>query len=129
MRRHAIIICLGEYTNPKVTIPRDIHVATILPFINNSLPASDRVTHKHLFSEMKRLGLHPPELAMDLIVLAVAIYAADTRISRTCDSQDGWSREIDLHVPVSNPNLWRKQKVSLEASCCSERFLTRWMAP
>lgn len=121
MRRHAIIMCLGEHTNPKVAIPKDIHVATTLPFINNSLPANQRITHEQLFGEMKRLGLHPPELAMDLIVLAIAIYAADTRISRACDSQDGWSREIDLHVPVSKPNLWRKQTVLLEDML---RFLT-----
>ena len=38
----------------------------------------------------------------DLLVLAALVHAADTRISRTTESQDTWTREICLLVPVSN---------------------------
>jgi 7-cyano-7-deazaguanine synthase in queuosine biosynthesis len=51
---------------------------------------------------------------MDLLVLAISVFAADTRISRSVDSQDGWTREIDLYVPVSDPTLWQNQREILQ---------------
>ena len=32
--------------------------------------------------------------------------AADTRVSRTTESQDSWTREIDLYIPVQDPGAW-----------------------
>jgi hypothetical protein len=45
-------------------------------------------------------------VGVDLLVLAAHVHAADTRISRTSESQDGWTREIRLIVPVSDPDRW-----------------------
>ena len=42
----------------------------------------------------------------DVLVLATHVHAADTRVSRTSESQDGWTREIRLIVPVSEPDRW-----------------------
>lgn len=53
-----------------------------------------------------RLGLRPSEIAVDVLVLAAHVHAADTRISRASESQDGWTREIRLVVPVSDPDRW-----------------------
>lgn len=52
------------------------------------------------------LNVYPPEIAVDLLVLAAHIYAADTRISRSTESQDSWTREIRIVVPVSDPGRW-----------------------
>jgi len=56
--------------------------------------------------DLLRLGLQPTEVALDLVVLAAHVFAADTRIPRTL-SQDSWTREIRLIVPVSAPALWQ----------------------
>ena len=62
------------------------------------------VTQQLLFKVLEE-GLIPSETAMDLVHLAVIVYTADLRIWRGY-SEDGWTREITLHVPVSQPGMW-----------------------
>lgn len=57
-------------------------------------------------SSLKKLGVFPSEIGIDLLVLAAHVHAADTRISRAEQSQDSWTREIRLVVPVSDPARW-----------------------
>ena len=56
--------------------------------------------------QLRQLGLRPSEGAIDLALLAAVAMAADTRISRASASQDAWTREIDLNVPVAAPAIW-----------------------
>src|SRR5476649_708675 len=56
--------------------------------------------------QLNELGLAPGERAIDLAILAATVTAADTRISRELSSQDAWTREIEICVPVSEPGLW-----------------------
>ncbi|MDH6268215.1 7-cyano-7-deazaguanine synthase in queuosine biosynthesis [Rhizobium sp. SG_E_25_P2] len=63
---------------------------------------------------LRVLGLTPKELAIDLVILSALVNAADTRVSRAVNSQNGWTREIDLAVPVSNTSLWDDQAALLE---------------
>ncbi len=51
-------------------------------------------------------GYSTPEMAVDLAVVSALINAADTRVSRAANSQNGWSREIDVIAPVSDPARW-----------------------
>jgi 7-cyano-7-deazaguanine synthase in queuosine biosynthesis len=55
--------------------------------------------------DVARLGMAPTEIAVDLLILAGLVYAADTRLPRTL-AQDSWSREIALELPVSDPARW-----------------------
>lgn len=57
-------------------------------------------------SNLNKLGIYPSEMGLDLLVFAALVHAADTRISREQQSQDSWTREIRLVVPVSNPEKW-----------------------
>lgn len=57
-------------------------------------------------ASLKLLGVFPSEVGIDLLVLAAHVHAADTRISRAEQSQDSWTREIRLVVPVSDPAHW-----------------------
>jgi hypothetical protein len=57
-------------------------------------------------SDLAQLGVYPSEIGVDFLVLAAHVHAADTRISRASESQDGWTREIRLIVPVSDPRRW-----------------------
>lgn len=57
-------------------------------------------------ADLKALHLTPSELGADMLVVAAHVHAADTRISRSTESQDAWTREIRLVVPVSDPVRW-----------------------
>jgi hypothetical protein len=76
-------------------------------------------------SILKRLGVFPSEIGLDLLIVAAHVHAADTRISRVEQSQDSWTREIRLVVPVSDPNHWNNSIGTLK---CILEFLTgdRW---
>lgn len=75
--------------------------------------------------QLASLGLHPSERAIDLVLLAALVNAGDTRVSRSTNAQDGWTREIDLYVPVSTPKAWNDVTQNIEALL---KFLTgdRW---
>lgn len=76
-------------------------------------------------TSLKKIGVFPSEIGIDLLVLAAHVHAADTRISRTEQSQDSWTREIRLVVPVSDPTRWGAAAPTLKRSL---DFLTgdRW---
>ena len=58
-------------------------------------------------TSLKRFGVFPSEIAIDLLIFAAHVHAADTRISRAEQSQDSWTREIRLVVPVSDLDRWQ----------------------
>jgi hypothetical protein len=63
--------------------------------------------------DASRLGLTATEMGIDLLILAALIHAADTRIPRQSTSQDSWTREIALSIPVSDPDGWRAAEALL----------------
>jgi hypothetical protein len=104
MTHHTIVCRLGAGDTAKVAPSRsDTHV-TDVPFIDGdrrlAYGLGDTLDH------LAKLGIAPSEKAVDLAILAAAVTAADTRISRTTESQDLWTREIDVHMPVSDVELW-----------------------
>src|SRR5262249_50058169 len=67
-----------------------------------------------MIDQLVKRGIHPSERAVDLAILAATVTAADTRISRATDSQDTWTREIDLYLPVQEPVVWQQQSALIE---------------
>ncbi len=59
-----------------------------------------------VLADAARFHMVPSETALDLLILAALVYAADTRISRTTFSQDSWTREVQVELPVADPPLW-----------------------
>jgi len=111
MRRHVIAGRLGA--GDKTDIPRaDDEILTRL----NLASAQKRIDHGigQALDSLKELGVFPTELGLDLLVLAAHVHAADTRIARSTESQDTWTREIRLVVPVSDPNVWRVAAPTLQ---------------
>jgi hypothetical protein len=103
MSRHVLIGRFGD--KDTVSIPKASDESA------SSLQLSTlgkRVDHGigRAFDDLKALGLRPSEIGADILVVAAHVHAADTRISRSSESQDGWTREIRLVVPVSDPSLW-----------------------
>lgn len=76
-------------------------------------------------TSLKALGVHPTEMGIDLAVVAAHAHAADTRISRAHESQDSWTREIRLVIPVHDPQRWSAAAATLTTLL---NFLTgdRW---
>lgn len=76
-------------------------------------------------ADLRAKNVFPSEMALDLLVTAAHVHAADTRISRTTESQDAWTREIRVVAPVSDVARWQTAKRILERML---NFLTgdRW---
>jgi hypothetical protein len=73
---------------------------------------------------VKRRELRPTSRAWDFLSIALAVIGADEGSSRTLTA-DGWAREIDLTVAVSDPTFWTRQSGNFASAL---RFLTtdRW---
>lgn len=71
-------------------------------------------------------GIVPTEEGLDVLSLATLVYLADTRVSRIEDSQDSWTREFMLYIPVMNTSIWIIAKESIQKML---NFLTgdRWI--
>ncbi len=59
-----------------------------------------------LQSELRRLGLSPTELGLDLLTVALGVYFADAVTSRAEWGDDGWTRHLDVVAEVHEPELW-----------------------
>lgn len=77
-------------------------------------------TALQLPSAVQKSQLSPSVQAWDFAVIASAVAAADKAILRK-HSPDGWTREINLDVSLSAPDIWNKKRSDLEKML---RFLT-----
>ncbi|MCY4260085.1 MAG: hypothetical protein OXC91_07460, partial [Rhodobacteraceae bacterium] len=121
MKRHLIAGRFGAKDTTVIPKASDEQLSTL------DLLDGERLRHGigSALENMTILNLEPSEVAVDLMIVAAHIHAADTRISRASESQDGWSREIRLVVPVSDPILWSTTSRILKRAL---NFLTgdRW---
>ncbi len=75
----------------------------IIPFDEDG---RSKLAANRVFSTLVGNNLYPSGIVNDLLMLALAVYTADLRISRAFGT-DRWSREITVHLPVFSPDLWR----------------------
>lgn len=68
----------------------------------------------HVIWRLNTVSVYPSECAYDLMALALLVYIADTRISRKSHSQDSWTREIFLELPVADNEKWSNEKSTIE---------------
>lgn len=120
MISHSLIAYYGK-EEPLLVIPNSIHDHIVIH------PESylQEFGFNSTLIDLAELGLSVSETAIDLFLIAISVYAADTRISRKQFAQDAWSREIDLYLPVNNVDLWNQNKQLLSNLL---QFLTgdRW---
>lgn len=103
MSRHSLICRLGVLDTVKV-VTRSGEQVTEINFV-----VADKRLDFGLGNALDYLagkGFQPSERAADLLLLAGLLTAADTRIRRSSESEDRWTREIDLHLPVAEPKVW-----------------------
>lgn len=67
-----------------------------------------------LLRQLKTQSRSPDPIALELALVAVAVWIADTRLSRTEFSEDNWTREIEIVVPVRKPSVWEEHAALLE---------------
>jgi len=111
MNRHVLIGRLGS--EDKIVVPvGDCEEATELQFVH----ATKRLDHGigRALDDLAKLKIYPSETGVDLMVVAAHVHAADTRLSRDTESQDDWTREIRLVIPVKDVTLWQSCKTILE---------------
>jgi hypothetical protein len=122
MRRHVIIGRYGQGDRSRLPLD-DGEAKTRLDLIAGENTLDYGIGHA--LEDLIRLGIYPSELGVDVLILAAHVHAADTRISRSSESQDGWTRELRLIVPVSDPDRWMAAAPTFERML---NFLTgdRW---
>lgn len=64
--------------------------------------------------EFRRLQEDADETAFDLMVLSLAVTAADTFVERDSRAEDAWCRQFKINLPMLNPALWDEQKMLLK---------------
>lgn len=120
-KRYSIVIELCHSESVKLVRQDPSGVVATIDFLNQ-----DKTIKYHYgggaLGGLSKIGLRPSETALDLLFLATAVYIADTRINREIHAQDGWTREIDLYLPVANPDLWNSNIVDMIQKAL--RFLT-----
>lgn len=68
-----------------------------------------------LLQKVRKAGLAPTPRAWDFLSIALSVIGADEGCSRS-QSPDGWTRQIDLTVSVSDPTFWSAQQDKLIAA-------------
>lgn len=68
----------------------------------------------------RRQKLQPSQRGWDFLAIALSVVAADFNVVRD-RSPDGWTREIELDIAVSDPVFWRTQAPDLQRALA---FLT-----
>lgn len=103
MRRHFIVGRFGAGDRAQVRAAQG-EVLTRLEFVVSKY----RLEHGigRALDDLAKFGVFPSEIGVDLLVFAAHVYAADTHINRATESQDAWTREIRLEVPVSDVARW-----------------------
>jgi hypothetical protein len=123
MNRHSFIARFGLTDKIKIPLAQPDSQATPIDFVSGNKRFDFGLGAA--LDQLTALGLAPSERAFDLLLLAAMVFAADTRVSRRSESQDGWTRELHLYLPVSEPDLWQ---ASHDLTADMLKFLTgdRW---
>lgn len=116
INRYAVISSTKGGDHESVALPNGWK-PVVLPIFDttNTHKSDDQIYHSTLFKILSQYDFNIPQSMWDLLVIAISLHVADTRIQRTPNSQDGWTREIALYIPVHNPDLWDTLKQLLQS--------------
>ena len=83
--------------------------------LSKPLESQDNVGYvgNGLLRELRRSKITPSSEALDFVIIAMSVVAADKAILRKT-SPDGWTRQIELEIPLQNIEAWEKVKDKLE---------------
>lgn len=69
-----------------------------IPFLTST--GDFRYGLQKTINNLKKMNFYPSESGFDVIIIGLMVYIADMKISRVKQSQDSWTREISLKIPV-----------------------------
>ena len=102
MKRYIIT---GNYSSDEVASETyENHNEISIPLLQEDI--LDAFGINHVLGILKNLNIYPNDRVYDLLVLALLVYLADTRISRELHAQDSWTREIYIKLPVKESDIW-----------------------
>jgi hypothetical protein len=107
MNRHSFIARFGLGDTKRILPVQSDSQVTTIDFVSGD--KSFDYGLGMALEQLNAVGINPTEGAFDLLLLSSLVFAADTRVNRDSESQDGWTREFDLYLPVSEPDLWQAQ--------------------
>lgn len=110
MKRHLIVGTMGPKDKPHVDLDTD-EVRSDVQLLNANGIAYGV---QRALNDLRKVGLEPAEVGIDLLILGALVYAADTRIARATEAQDGWTREIRIVVPVTDVATWEGARPVVE---------------
>ena len=111
MNRHTLVGCLGKLDRGAAKPPSGEKVTRLLL---GTVDGRLEFGLARVLRDLNKLGVSVTETGIDLLLLATLVQCADTRIARATESQDAWTREIHLVVPVSDPSRWGASRSVLE---------------
>jgi 7-cyano-7-deazaguanine synthase in queuosine biosynthesis len=98
-------LLVGDYAHKEVaTTYKEDYIEVTIPFKDDDNVLQFGIGH--VLKKLKENGVYPTEDGFDILTLAGLVYLADTRISRSLHSQDSWTREIAIELPVYNLEKW-----------------------
>src|SRR2546422_9702953 len=112
MRRHSLIFRLGGGDRSRMEWVEPSSTRTQVDLVDSHGKLAHGIGDT--LAGLGKLGITPSVIGVDLLLISSAVYAADKRISRATEAQDSWTREIDLHIPVAQPETWAKVASALQ---------------
>ena len=99
---------IGSYDDNDISMEKvENTVVAQIPLKNDS---GLLIYIENILNDLRKKEIYPTEDGFDIIALAILIYLADTRISRSNHAEDSWTREIAIELPVFNLNTWKSAK-------------------
>lgn len=110
------IVCAPKELIAKLSSERDLRVV-LYGYADRPEDASIGAA---VLTDIRHLDIVPAPRAWDLLSIALSVIAADTGVRRE-ESPDGWTRQLELQIAVSDPAFWSSQGELLAQQL---RFLT-----
>jgi hypothetical protein len=104
------VVCLAGADDDYIPHANENDQILLVPF---NIPGHTDSFQTNIYDIFANYGLNPSAIAHDLLNTIITAYTADVRISRA-DTFDGWTRDIVLHLAVSEPELWTQAASSLK---------------
>ncbi len=99
------IICSSVDELP-TSLPPHARAFTFLA--SSSQPGVGRIAHGWA-KKLEKAGYAPSVPVWDFVLFCFAVYAADIAVLRK-ESEDGWTRQIELEITLNDPSPWERNR-------------------
>jgi len=108
MTWHVLCLC-----GPRDAFRPTIGIADQILEVPFGIPGREQAVQSSVGRVFEQYGLMLSSSAEDLLVAAIAAYAADASIPRRY-AYDRWTRDFVLHIPVNHSSCWQQARPAME---------------